>query len=93
VVGVQPSSLALALPPRSPTVEAGAHGGNQPPTVPQAPAPPAGSAASAAGSSGTALFALLAAAAVLALLLSTPLKVAVPRWRPQAFVAVLERPG
>lgn len=68
--------------------------GGDAPSSPQAPAPSGAAAGSgAAGVASSTLFALLVSLAAFALRHFTRLQLAPARWRPQAFVAVLERPG
>jgi hypothetical protein len=71
--------------------DAGASGGSPPSPEPVTTGSGAASASSAAASAG--LFALLMSLAALGLRYFARLQLAQARWRPQAFVAVLERPG
>jgi hypothetical protein len=90
--GTGTTAIASGLLGASPAVAdpAGALGADPP-----QPAAPGGAAAGSGGSGvgSSTLFALLLSLAAVALRHSTRLQLAPARWRPQAFVAVLERPG
>jgi hypothetical protein len=102
-----PSSAAFnaQLATQSPFAQAGwqtasstrpSHAAPMPGSAPS-PHAPAGSSGSAggglSGGASSALFALLVALAALAVGSSSRLRIAPVRWRPLAFVAVIERPG
>jgi hypothetical protein len=95
LTGTTGSAFAFSLLGAQPTApEPAAAIGGDAPGSPQAPAPSGSAAGSgAAGVASSTLFALLVSLAAFALRHFTRLQLAQARWRPQAFVAVLERPG
>ena len=94
--------LSLTSPLAAPTDAAAAAGspsnsasGNGPSPTQPLPAPSGASAAAGGigGAAGGVLFALLVSLAAFGLRHSTRLRLSAFAWRPQAFVAVIERPG